>query len=225
MKTKACSKCGVLYPMSADFFYRERRNDDGLRNDCKKCKDASNDRWRNENVDRVKANREEYMQRPEIKARERAKERDRYKDQDKRRKRQDRVNAYRGSSRHARVRNSIGERLRQIFISGMCSKNTESIIGCTKQEFIVHIKSQFTDGMNLGNYGKTGWTLDHIKPAAAFDLTDDSQLKEYANYSNTRPLWFSDNASKGAVYNGVDYRDRSHLNEGRKTVRPIEAYS
>jgi len=35
--TKTCSKCGVEYPATAEFFYRGKVRKDGLRNVCKKC--------------------------------------------------------------------------------------------------------------------------------------------------------------------------------------------
>jgi hypothetical protein len=40
--------------------------------------------------------------------------------------------------------------------------------------------------------------IDHIKPCAAFDLTDPAQQKECFHFSNLQLLWAEDNLSKGA---------------------------
>lgn len=43
---KTCTKCHELWPADAEFFYREPRNRDGLRDECIACK-ASYDSCRN----------------------------------------------------------------------------------------------------------------------------------------------------------------------------------
>ena len=37
MKEKTCTKCCIKYPLTAEFFYRDRSRKDGLRSRCKKC--------------------------------------------------------------------------------------------------------------------------------------------------------------------------------------------
>lgn len=49
--------------------------------------------------------------------------------------------------------------------------------------------------MTWKNYGKK-WHIDHIKPLASFNLTDEKQLKEALHYSNLQPLWKLDNLRK-----------------------------
>ena len=50
--------------------------------------------------------------------------------------------------------------------------------------------------MSWDNYGE--WEIDHIRPLALFDLTDEAQFKEAASFKNLQPLWKKDNREKGA---------------------------
>lgn len=54
--------------------------------------------------------------------------------------------------------------------------------------------------MSWDNYGLRGWHIDHIRPVASFDLTDEKQLYECFNYKNTQPLWAEDNLKKGSKW-------------------------
>jgi len=68
-------------------------------------------------------------------------------------------------------------------------------LGCTVQEFVVHLEKQFQPGMIWKNQGK--WHIDHIIPLSSFDLTDREQLLEACHYTNLQPLWAIDNIKKG----------------------------
>lgn len=70
-------------------------------------------------------------------------------------------------------------------------------LGCSIEELKVHLEGQFTQTMTWDNYGPKGWHVDHIRPLCSFDLSDLNQLKQACNYANLRPLWWSDNLSKG----------------------------
>jgi lysophospholipase L1-like esterase len=73
-------------------------------------------------------------------------------------------------------------------------------LGYSRDELITHIERQFARGMTWANYGMngTGWELDHIRPCASFDLTDDAQFAECWSLANLRPMWAVANRSKGA---------------------------
>ena len=68
------------------------------------------------------------------------------------------------------------------------------LIGCDKDELIIHLSNLFDENMNLENYGE--WQLDHIKPIASFNLNDENELKKCFNFKNVQPLWKEDNTIK-----------------------------
>jgi hypothetical protein len=75
--------------------------------------------------------------------------------------------------------------------------NTLSVIGCTVDELVDHIESQFTDGMTWDNTSE--WHIDHIIPCALYgdDIVDAAEQKKCFNYRNLRPLWAAENIRKG----------------------------
>lgn len=70
-------------------------------------------------------------------------------------------------------------------------------LGCSIEEFKVHIEAQFKQGMTWDNYGMKGWHIDHIKPLSKFDLSNSEQVKKACHYSNLQPMWWHENLSKG----------------------------
>ena len=72
------------------------------------------------------------------------------------------------------------------------------LLGCTMAEFVAYIESLWSDGMTWENWTCDGWHIDHIVPLAAFDLSDEEQVKAACHYTNLRPLWAKDNLRKGA---------------------------
>ena len=75
-------------------------------------------------------------------------------------------------------------------------------LGCTAEEFVEHLRKQYESGMHDGNYGcgKGQWSIDHIRPCASFDLTDESQRLACFHYSNARPMWHIDNVIKSDTW-------------------------
>lgn len=63
-------------------------------------------------------------------------------------------------------------------------------------QFIKHIESNFSDGMNWSNYGRTGWHIDHIKPISKFNLDDLKECRECWSLDNLQPLWWHENLTK-----------------------------
>lgn len=71
-------------------------------------------------------------------------------------------------------------------------------LGISIDEYINYLESLFQSGMSWNNYGKGAftWDIDHIIPLSKFDLTDPEQLKQAVHYTNTRPMWSTENKKK-----------------------------
>ena len=73
---RLCSKCGIEYPITSEFFYTDAQKPNGFRPECKVCNNAKKQDWRLKNPDKVRANSKLENQRksPERRARENAKQ-------------------------------------------------------------------------------------------------------------------------------------------------------
>ena len=75
---------------------------------------------------------------------------------------------------------------------------TVELLGCSVAEFKSYIEAQWQEGMSWDNWGRTVdcWQLDHKRPIASFDLTDEAQVRACFHFSNYQPLWMLENAIK-----------------------------
>jgi hypothetical protein len=103
---------------------------------------------------------------------------------------------------HNNIQNKLGELLRvrlytALKVQGIKKNNsTMELVGCSKEELIQHLESQFKDGMCWQNWSLNGWHIDHIRPVSSFDLSDPTQIKECFHFSNLQPLWAIENLQK-----------------------------
>lgn len=94
--------------------------------------------------------------------------------------------------------NDIKERVRRLVGAALIgmgkrkSQKTIEIIGCSKEEFGIHIERQFLKGMTWCNRGE--WHLDHIIPLSAAKTEED--VIRLNHHTNLRPLWALDNMKK-----------------------------
>lgn len=95
-----------------------------------------------------------------------------------------------------REKEKIGNRIRKSLTNKGFAKNgtAAEYLGCTKDEFVQHIESQFRDGMSWEN--RSEWHIDHITPLAT--ATTSEEIKELWHYTNLQPLWGHENEAKGA---------------------------
>jgi hypothetical protein len=74
--------------------------------------------------------------------------------------------------------------------------NTLDSIGCSWDEFKIHIEFQFKPWMTWENYGSQ-WSIDHIVPLCT--AKNSKELFNLNNYLNMRPLCKIENSSKSAI--------------------------
>ena len=67
--------------------------------------------------------------------------------------------------------------------------------------------------MSWDNYGD--WHVDHIRPCASFDLTNEDEQRICFHYKNLQPLWGPDNLEKGA-------KDPTLWDQSKKEKQPID---
>jgi len=76
------------------------------------------------------------------------------------------------------------------------SARTLELLGCSVDEFRVHIESLFVGEMSWEKFMAGEIHLDHSTPLALFDLTDPAQQLIAFNYKNHAPMWAADNLRK-----------------------------
>jgi hypothetical protein len=96
-----------------------------------------------------------------------------------------------------KLANRIRFNLRMILKGVVEPNKVINHIGCSYEELKMHLEQQWKEGMTWENYGKHGWHIDHKRPCASFELSDEKQLAICSHYSNLQPLWAHENWSKG----------------------------
>lgn len=193
---KTCTVCHIEKPLSE--FPKGKGYHDGIRSSCKICHNANNKKfrdskegkqyhkdkvsaWQKSNPERVKEKRNRYRSNPVNKLTEK-----RYK--------QKRLL----SSPGFKIECAARCRIREILKAHKISYSSAKLVGCSKDELIIHLSTLFKPGMTLQNHGVHGWHVDHVIPCAKFDLTDINQLKQCFHYTNLQPLWCNENWEKGS---------------------------
>lgn len=106
---------------------------------------------------------------------------------------------YISNKRNTDVLFKLKDRISGLIRSSIVSKGykkshrTESILGCTIQEFKEYIENKFTEGMSWENHGE--WHLDHKTPVSW--AKSEFEIYDLNHYTNFQPLWRIDNLSKG----------------------------
>ena len=74
-----------------------------------------------------------------------------------------------------------------------------SLCGYTIDDLRQHLERQFVRGMSWENMG-SGWHIDHIVPLSSFSFSSVTcpEFRAAWALSNLRPLWATENMSKGA---------------------------
>ena len=70
-------------------------------------------------------------------------------------------------------------------------------LGCNIESFKKHIEQQFTKDMSWENCDE--WHIDHKIPLK-YNKPSFEGVAERLHYTNTEPMWASENMSKGCQY-------------------------
>jgi len=90
--------------------------------------------------------------------------------------------------------------------SNKAGRRWEDLVGYTVEDLKNHLEFLFTPGMSWNNYGKGGWSIDHIRPRSSFhyNYPKDPEFKKCWSLNNLQPLWAIENSRKHAKWNGTD---------------------
>ncbi|MFL2517232.1 MAG: hypothetical protein ACJ0GX_11785, partial [Parasynechococcus sp.] len=110
---------------------------------------------------------------------------------------------------HVRLNTRISDVLKK---QGMVkAAKTSQLIDAEIADFKAYLSANWEEGMSWDNYGKDGWHVDHIRPCASFDLTEEEQQLACFNWRNLRPMWASENISKSDNYDPSDEVEWSYM--------------
>lgn len=206
---KICKCCDTAKLL--DDFPKMSRNKDGLHSNCKQCINLINKLYRVKNRDKVLNARRKYVKKNKDQINRKRKENKsakqivskrnydaKYRAENRSKIKQNKREwEYKNRNNPVfKIKRNLRRRIHHALNGANKSNNTIELLGCSVDEFKIHLESQFQDGMTWENYGRSGWHIDHIKPCHTFDLTNPQHQKECFHYTNQRPLWAKDNLSR-----------------------------
>lgn len=198
-------------PKTNEYFPKREKSKDGFDCWCKTCKKKADKARGNKYYLANKERRKEYYQENKERIKQISKEyyhanweKQRAWEKEYRQENKEKLNAYANNYIKERYKNdpnfkiktTCRIRISQTIKNGYRSASTAELIGCSIEDLMKHLESQFVEDMNWGNYGE--WHVDHIIPCDSFDLTQEKQQFECFNFKNLQPLWATDNIKKGS---------------------------
>lgn len=191
MQTKVCSKCGE--ERGVERFNKKKGGKFGVTSQCKECIRNYRRQWYQENREYELEYKKKW-----------------YQENFDHKKQWQRERYY--SNPEFKIADLLRGRTRRLVKQGRAEKfcGYNDYIGCTPQELVQHLESQFYECPSTGktmtwdNHGE--WHIDHIRPLASFDLTKEKEFMQAHHYTNLQPLWAEENLSKGATWD----EDRSY---------------
>jgi hypothetical protein len=209
---RTCRICNRTLPLTINYFYF-RHKPHTYRNECNRCtKDKSNkyaevnrphvnkrvSDWRHKNPEKVKdIERKRYNSHKITSYRWKLNNPEKVKLINKK------ANDKRYSSVKARIHSSISGYICKLLKGKKGGRKWEDLIGYSIQDLMSHLESKFKDGMSWNNYGKHGWSIDHIIPVSVFNFNsvNDMDFHRCWALSNLQPMWHPDNIRK---FNRID---------------------
>jgi hypothetical protein len=202
---KICSKCDIEKELSE--FNKHPKNIDKLNSYCKICQKEYNKQWYLNNQEKYKEkSKQHYLNNKEI-IKEYYKQyllnnKEHYKEYQKQYNKQRKQN-----DPLFKLFCNIRTLLSASFRNKGIRKNTktEQILGCTIEEFKIHIEKQFLHPMSLENHGLI-WEIDHITPISLAKTEEDIIILNH--YTNLRPLFKTTEIAEQCGHNIVGNRNK-----------------
>lgn len=88
----------------------------------------------------------------------------------------------RTTDQNFRLREQIRRHTRRALSGNISTELAVSTLGCTSQEFREYLRRNLSHELMWENVSK--YQIDHIRPLADFDLTQEEQYKTAAHYTN-----------------------------------------
>ena len=220
---KKCNKCGEIKLETE--FYKDKINKDGLRGDCKVCKNKKGKKWRKNNLEKYNKYQKEYKKKYKKNNLEKIKEYQKEYQKKYRKNNLEKIKKYQKEWKENnlekykksrkktyirlskipsyRINISISSGIRKSLKRNKNGMHWETTVGYTIEELIAHLEAQFEDWMNWDNYGE--WHIDHIKPQSLFNFTsvNDKEFKECWALENLQPLEATENIIKSNKYTKI----------------------
>lgn len=180
----------------------------GTRKSCKSCENERTKKWNENNKEKRKKSVREYNNRNKDKLKEYRREWLKNKpkktrtDEDRRKR-----NEYEKNRRKNDKLYNLKKSIYRLIYNSIKRQNfskkhsTFDILGCSFDEFKIHIEKQFESWMNWDNYGSCNgnynetWQFDHIKPLSS--AMNEFELLNLNHFTNLRPLCSKLNIEKG----------------------------
>jgi hypothetical protein len=200
---KTCTKCNIEKPLNE--FSKGKTCKDGYQYNCKQCSKNYIKQYHQNNSDYQKQYSKNYRQNtPEYQKHYYHSNQLHLKQYSKnyRQNNPEYQKQYYNSRRKIDSSFKLSDGIRSLIYNSFKglykkSKKTEHILGCTIEEFIQHIQTQFTEGMTLENHGQGigKWNIDHIIPISS--AKTEEEIYKLNHYTNLQPLWWEENMAKG----------------------------
>lgn len=203
-----CNACSTVLPI--EDFFSDKSRAFGISNICKACSAAKGKARYKSNTDSVLKNRKEYYEKnKDAILRRNASYFERNKDEINKTRKQyveknrEKITAKKRETKRSRYQTDPVYRLKRnvcravhasITRNGYTKRSkTYEILGCTMDEFRLHIERQFTKGMTWEKVGSE-IHIDHIVPLASAKTEED--VLALNHHTNLRPCWADENIRK-----------------------------
>lgn len=189
---KQCISC--LEIKKSNEFCHSKNDKDGLRSKCKVClnKTYNPDKKREyhlKNEKRIKSYRKDYYNSNKKIVCDKVKEYAKLNRTKINSRIRERYNTKLKYDINFKLKLNLRISIRRALKKNIKSGRTIDILGCSVDEFKMHLESKFTKDMSWDNHGTYGWHIDHIIPISLFDLNLKSEQEKCFHYTNMQPLW------------------------------------